>query len=128
MFLKKKDFHQKLRNEILFAVAPRTLKSDTVQQSSVMGVMKSLLFGGFLRDEGFKQLGTITELAKIIGHDLKFKLRDNSIDAFCQSGTFLKEKVLINFNLSRFFKPVANFVDPSFIAWPPCGDAERTQS
>ena len=89
MFLKKKDFHQKLRNEILFAVAPRTLKSDTVQQNSVMSVMKSLLFGGFLRDEGFKQLGTIIELVKIIGHDLKFKLRDNSIDAFCQSGNYL---------------------------------------
>ena len=85
-FLKKKTFHQTLRNEILFAIAPRTLHSDVAQQNMVLGVMKSLLFGGFLRNEGFKQLGTIIELIKIIGFDLKFNFKSSPIDAFCQSG------------------------------------------
>ena len=77
-----------MRNEILFAVAPRTLKSGVAQKNAVLGVMNSLLHGGFLRDEGFKQLGTIIELIKIIGQDLKFKFMSDKVDAFCQSGTF----------------------------------------
>ena len=85
-FLKKKNFHQILRNEILFTVAPRTLKSNTTQTNRVLGVMKSLRFGGFLRDEGFKQLGTIVQLIKIIGHELQLTLNDSTVDAFCQSG------------------------------------------
>ena len=97
MFLKKKDFHQKLRNEILFAVAPRTLKSDTVQQNSVMRVMKSLLFGGFLRDEGFKQLGTMIKLRHILGQDLKFTFKMTSIDAFCHSGSYLAKIEQLNY-------------------------------
>ena len=88
-FLKKKNFHQTLRNEILFAIAPRTLTSGVVQQNSVLGVMNSLLRGGFLRDEGFKQLGTIIELIKIIGFDLKFALKSSRIGVFSQTGNFL---------------------------------------
>ena len=88
-FLKKKDFHQTLRNEILFAIAPRTLKSGVEQRNGVLGVMYSLQYGGFLRDEGFKQLGTMIEMSKIIGQELKFNFRTHSpIDTFCQSGKF----------------------------------------
>ena len=84
--LKKKTFHQTLRNEILFALAPRTLKSGAVQRNAVMNVMNSLQHGGFMRDEGFRQLGTIFEFIKIIGHNLKFSLKSSPVDVFCQTG------------------------------------------
>ena len=86
-FLKKKTFHQTLRNEILFAVAPRTLQSGVAQRRGVYNVMSSLRFKGFLRDEGFKQLGTIIEMTKIIGHELKFTFKMTTVDQFCRSGT-----------------------------------------
>ena len=88
-FLKKKTFHQTLRNEILFAISPRTLESGEAQRNGVLSVMKSLLFGGFLRDQGLKQLGTMIELVKIIGHDWIFTFESSPIDAFCVSGHFL---------------------------------------
>ena len=85
-FLKKKTFHQILRNEILFAVSPRTLESGLTQRNGVLGVMYSLLYDGFLRNEGFKQLGTMIEMSKISGEQLQFSFKANKIDAFCQSG------------------------------------------
>ena len=55
-FLRKTNFHQTFRNEILFAISPRTLKSGLPQRNGVLGVMYSLLYGGFLRNEGFENL------------------------------------------------------------------------
>ena len=88
-FLKKKDFHQTLRNEILFTVAPKTLKSGIEQRNAILGVVQTLRFGGFLRDQGFKQLGTMIKLANIIRQELNFDLKVELIDDFCQSGLFL---------------------------------------
>ena len=85
-FLKRPNFHRTLRTEILFAIAPRTLKSDERQKRGVYNVMRSLQFGGFLRDEGFKQLGTIIEVSKIIGRDLQFKFKKPTVEEFCRSG------------------------------------------
>ena len=85
-FLKRKTFHQTLRNEILFAIAPRTLKSGLTQQNGVYSVMSALRFKGFLREEGFKQLGTINEMTKIFGHELQFNFKMTPVDDFCQSG------------------------------------------
>lgn len=85
-FLKKKNFHQILRNEILFAIAPRTLKSCSAQRNGVYSVMSSLRFRGFLRDEGFKLLGTMMEMTKIIGKELQFTFKMTRVDEFCRSG------------------------------------------
>ena len=86
-FLKKKTFHQTLRNEILFAVAPRTLNSgNKAQKNGVLGVMKSLLYGGFLRNEGFKQLGTMIEMSKVSDKELRFSFNSCTVSEFCQSG------------------------------------------
>ena len=85
-FLKRKTFHQTLRNEILFAIAPRTLKSDLAQRNTVMCVMNSLRYGGFLRDEGFKQLGTMIEMSKVCNEELRFNFKACGINTFCQSG------------------------------------------
>lgn len=85
-FLKKPNFHQTLRNEILFGVAPRTLKSDAAQKNGVYSVMSSLRYGGFLRDEGFKQLGTLVEMMKIFKSELNFNFEKPTVDQFCQSG------------------------------------------
>ena len=73
---------------MLFAVSPRTLKSGLAQRNGVLGVMYSLLYGGFLRDEGFKQLGTMIEMSKMSGEQLQFSFKASTIDAFCQSGDF----------------------------------------
>ena len=81
--MKRKTFHQTLRNEILFAIAPRTLKSDSTQQNGVYSVMSALRFKGFLRDEGFKQLGTINEMTKLLGHELQFNFKMIPVDEFC---------------------------------------------
>ena len=83
--MRKTNFHQTLRNEILFAVSPRTLKSGLTQRNGVLGVMYSLLYGGFLRDEGFKQLGTMIEMRNVCGEKLHFGFKASTIDAFCQS-------------------------------------------
>ena len=85
-FLKKKDFHQTLRNEILYGVAPRTLQSSVEQTNVVFGVMNSLRFGGFLRNEGFKQLGTMIEMSKVCNEELRFNFNACRIDTFCRSG------------------------------------------
>ena len=85
-FLKKRTFHQTLRNEILFAVAPRTLKSDVTQRNCLYNVMSSLRFKGFLRDEGFKQLGTVIEMTNIVGQELKFDFKMSKVDEFCRTG------------------------------------------
>ena len=96
-FLKKKTFHQTLRHEILFAVAPRTLKPDLTQQNGVYSVMSALRFKGFLREEGFKQLGTIIEMTNLFGHELQFNFTKTPIDEFCRS-----RKFLINFKISYY--------------------------
>ena len=85
-FLKKKSFHQTLRNEILFTVAPRTLTSVVSQRNGALGVMYSLLYGSFLRNEGFKQLGTMIEMSKVCNEELRFKFNACRIDTFCRSG------------------------------------------
>ena len=85
-FLMRKNFHQILRNEILFTLAPRTLKSGVVQRNGVLGVMNSLRFGGFLRNEGFKQLGTMIEMSKVCNEELRFNFKACGINTFCQSG------------------------------------------
>ena len=41
----------------------------------------------FLRDEGFKQLGTIIEITKIIQTNLKFNLKSARVQTFCRSGS-----------------------------------------
>ena len=91
-FLKKKTFHQTLRNEILFAVAPQSLKSCVEQRENVLKVMDSLVCGGFLRDEGFKMLGTMIEMTKVSDEDLIFSLISCTIDQFCQSGKLLNDQ------------------------------------
>ena len=93
-FLMRKNFHQILRNEILFTIAPRTLKSGVVQRNDVLGVMNSLRFGGFLRNEGFKQLGTMIEMSQVSGEQLQFSFKASTIDAFCQSGWFIQDSTV----------------------------------
>ena len=86
-FSKKKNFHQILRNEILFSVAPRTLQSSVEQRNAVFAVINSLGFGGFLRNEGFKQLGTMIEMSKVCNEELRFNFKASGIDTFCRSGS-----------------------------------------
>ena len=85
-FLRKKTFHQTLRNEILFTVAPRTLRPGVEQNEAVLGVMNSLVCGGFLRNEGFKLLGTMIEMTKVSDEELRFRMISCTIDDFCRSG------------------------------------------
>ena len=80
------EFHQTFRNEILFAIAPRTLKSGVDQDEGVFGVMNSLVCGGFLRNEGFKLLGTMIEMTKVSDEELRFRMISCTIDDFCRSG------------------------------------------
>ena len=53
-FLWKPNFHQNLRNEILFGLTPATLKACEEQKQKINYVINVMELGGFLYDHGFK--------------------------------------------------------------------------
>ena len=87
-------FHQKLRNEILFTLLPRTLAPKTPeeresQKATLEDVVKRLAFRSLLFDEGIKQLGTIIEFERLTAQKWNFRLRNVPIEKFCNDGTLL---------------------------------------
>ena len=87
-FLQKGNFHQNLRNEILFGLTPTTLKACKDQQQTINYVTNTMLFGSFLRQHGLKSLATINAFEAIISEEVNFKCKTESIASFYQSGSF----------------------------------------
>ena len=80
-FLKKPNFHRKLRNEILFGLVPTTLRNNSVQTQSINYVRSLMLYGGFLR-HGIKSLASVIKFGEFINEDLDFKCHQEKIDEF----------------------------------------------
>lgn len=90
-FLRKKNFHQNLRQEILFGLLPRTLKANTVQErrsqnAALFDLVQRLSYRSILWDEGIKQLGTIIEFDKLTDKSWTFKWRVPKIKKFIDHG------------------------------------------
>ena len=85
-FLHKPNFHQNLRNEILFGLTPTTLKACVDQRQAINDVANTMLSGGFLREHGLKSLATILAFEAIIKKEVIFKCKTENITSFFQSG------------------------------------------
>ena len=88
-YLKRKDFHQVLRNEILWGLIPKTLVAKSnpeYQQHTVPMAMKTLECRSFLRGPGILQLETIQKYFNIIKEEPEFKARKENVKDFCREG------------------------------------------
>lgn len=90
-FLRKTNFHQSLRKEILFHLMPRTLKSNSPnerkrQTATLFDLVQRLSNRSILWDEGLKQLGTIIEFDNLTGKSWTYTYRAPSITAFINQG------------------------------------------
>ena len=111
-YLKRKDFHQVLRNEILWGLIPKifsglwfkifyswllnvlkswwkakTQNQRLAQQHDVELTMKVLQNEGFLRGPGLLQLETIQMYFNIIDEKPRFKVHKKKVTDFCSEGT-----------------------------------------
>ena len=85
-FLHEGNFHQNLRNEILFGLTPTTLKACKEQIQTLNYVVNVMQCGGFLHDNGLKSLATIIAFENIIEEEVTFKSKAENITSFFQSG------------------------------------------
>ena len=85
-FLHKPNFHQNLRNEILFGLTPTTLKACVDQRQTINDVANTMLSGGFLRQHGLKSLATIIAFEAIIKEQVIFACKTENITSFFKSG------------------------------------------
>ena len=83
-----RNFHHTLRHEILFALVPRTFEPGTEQRAALREVAHLLTMGGFLHDQGLKQLGTIRKFSEIINKSLHFEVKMPTIEDFCSQSKF----------------------------------------
>ena len=85
-FLKKTDFHQNLRLEILFGLIPKTFEPSDDQRHSVGEMTIMMMHGGFLRNQGVKSLATIRAFETILNTPLDFKYCQLTITEFFNKG------------------------------------------
>ena len=81
-----RSFHQTLRHEILFALAPQTFESSIIQRAELRETARLLTKKGFLHDQGLNQLGTIQEFCKIIKQNVFFEYEFSKLEDFCDKG------------------------------------------
>ena len=66
-FLNRSDFHQTLRNEILFGLIPKSLNKGDDQRNGIEHLMDKLEFRGLIKqDQGIVQLQTVLNFLEII--------------------------------------------------------------
>ena len=85
-YLKKKNFHQLLRSEILFQLTPKTMAPGPSQKYVLQELCDVLIGSGFLRGQGFRELGTVKKLESILEEELTLQYSGFvNIQSFLQS-------------------------------------------